>query len=113
MDVFHLKYRPRKITEIDNVRVVSQLEALLSKGSLPPSMLLVGAKGSGKTSVARILAMWANCTDRTKDGDVCGKCPACEEILSGRSLDVVEMDAASNRGIDEAKSLKENAFLAS
>ncbi len=75
--------------------------------------LFAGSRGSGKTSVARILAMAVNCPVRAADAsEPCGNCESCESIRAGRSLAVVEIDAASNRGIDEIRTLRETIRLA-
>ena len=110
MSVFHLKYRPQKIAELDLASVRETLSKILNSGNIPQSFLFVGPKGAGKTSAARILARAVNCTN-LDNGDPCGECDNCREILKGSCLDVIEMDAASNRGIDEARDLKEKAYL--
>jgi len=110
MSVFHLKYRPSKISELDLVDVVEKLKGFLEAKDIPQSFLFSGPKGAGKTSAARILARAINCGDR-KDGEPCDKCDSCKEILEGRAMDIIEMDAASNRGIEDVRSLKEKAYL--
>ncbi len=110
MTVFHLKYRPQKIADLDLAEVRLSLSKVLNSGDVPQSFLFVGPKGAGKTSAARILARAVNCLN-PENGDPCGECDNCQEIVRGGSLDVIEMDAASNRGIDEARSLKEKAYL--
>lgn len=110
MSVFHLKYRPTKISELDLVEVADTLRNFLKSKDTPQSFLFSGPKGSGKTSAARILARAINCQER-KDGEPCNKCSNCQEILSGRSIDIIEMDAASNRGIEDVRGLKEKAYL--
>lgn len=110
MSVFHLKYRPRKIGDLDLVQVVDVLTNILKSKNVPQSLLFAGPKGAGKTSAARIFAQAINCTHL--DGvEPCGKCQNCQEILKGNCLDVIEIDAASNRGIEEARDLKEKAYL--
>jgi len=77
---------------------------------MPQSFLFAGPKGSGKTSAARIVARIINCTN-PKEGEACGDCENCQEILKGGSIDVIEMDAASNRGIEDIRSLKDRVYL--
>jgi len=108
--VFYLKYRPKKITDLDLAEVRQSLKKIFSSDIMPQSFLFSGPKGSGKTSAARIVARIVNC-EKPIDGEACGKCKNCKLIDSGRAnLDIIEMDAASNRGIDEVRSLKDKIF---
>ncbi len=110
MAIFHLKYRPKRVDELDLSEVSKKIkDIILSKESFQ-SILLAGPKGSGKTSAARILAKAVNCLE-SKNGEPCGVCDNCKEIEKGNCLDVIEIDAASNRGIDDVRTLKENAYL--
>jgi DNA polymerase III subunit gamma/tau len=110
MSVFHLKYRPQKFSDLDLVEVSKSLKKILSGKEIPQSFLFAGPKGAGKTSAARILARAVNCSD-LKNGEPCGKCDNCQEILRGSSIDVIEIDAASNRGIEDVRALKDKAYL--
>ena len=98
---FYRTYRPQVIEEIDNPSVREQLTSLLSKDrkDLPHAFFFTGPKGTGKTTAARVIAKLFNCEKPTKAGP-CGTCDQCISIAKGSSLDVIEMDAASNRGID-------------
>lgn len=106
--VFALKWRPKNFDEIiGQGHIVNTLKSALAKNRLAHAYLFAGPRGVGKTSTARILAKALNC----KDGPTvspCGECSSCLEISQGRSLDVIEIDGASNRGIDEIRALREN-----
>ena len=110
MSVFHLKYRPSKISELDLVDVSDKLTKILASKDMPQSWLFTGPKGSGKTSAARILAKAINCLDPV-GVEPCDKCKNCKEISKGNSLDIIEIDGASNRGVDDIRSLKESVYL--
>lgn len=110
MSVFHLKYRPKKLLDLDLFDVAEKLGKILSAKDIPQSFLFSGPKGSGKTSAARILAKTVNCLNK-KEGEACGKCDNCEEINGGRAIDIIEMDGASNRGIEDIRNLKDKVYL--
>ncbi len=110
MSVFHLKYRPQKIADLDLPEVSDKINSIISSETDFQSLLFAGPKGSGKTSAARIIAKAVNCL-KIKKGEACGECENCLEIEKGNSLDIIEIDAASNRGIDDVRGLKENAYL--
>lgn len=90
--------------------VANKIKSIVLSADGFQSLLFAGPKGSGKTSAARILAKAVNCLN-LKEGEPCGECANCLEIEKGNSLDIIEMDAASNRGIDDVRSLKDNAYL--
>ncbi len=103
-------YRPQTIADIDKVEIRERLKRFLSQESPPHAFLFSGPKGIGKTSAARIVAKSVNCTRHVIGG--CGTCDTCRAISGGEFLDVLEIDAASNRGIDDIRSLKEGIRLA-
>jgi DNA polymerase-3 subunit gamma/tau len=102
-----LKYRPATFADvISQDHVTRTLSNALERGRTAHAYLFAGPRGSGKTTTARLLARALNC-DRGVSGEPCGECDNCRAIASGRSLDVIEIDAASNRGIDDIKELRE------
>lgn len=106
--VFARKWRPQIFEEVIGQEHITETlkNALLSDRSAH-AYLFSGTRGVGKTSVARIFAKALNCRDR-QEGNPCNKCNACIEITDGSSVDVQEIDGASNRGIDEIRNLREN-----
>ena len=108
------KYRPKRFSDVAvQSHVSATLKGAIARGRVAHGYLLCGPRGVGKTTLARVLAMALNCEDRGADGEPCGVCTSCERIWSGSSsLDVVEIDAASNRGVDDARELRERAMYA-
>ena len=108
------KYRPKRFSDVAvQSHVSATLKGAIARGRVAHGYLLCGPRGVGKTTLARVLAMALNCENRGPDGEPCGVCVSCERIWSGASsLDVVEIDAASNRGVDDARELRERAMYA-
>ena len=110
-------WRPKTFSElVGQDHVVKALTHALDQGRLHHAWLFTGTRGVGKTTIARIMAKALNCTGADGSGKMtsepCGKCPACMEIDAGRFVDYIEMDAASNRGVDDIAALLEKAAYA-
>src|SRR5499426_30631 len=105
------KYRPQNFDEVvGQEAVVRTLKNAIAAGQVRQAYLFAGPRGTGKTSMARILAKALNCAQGpTSTPD--NTCPACVAITNGSSMDVVEMDAASQRGIDDIRDIREKAML--
>src|SRR5262249_50084426 len=137
--VYYRKYRPQTIDELDLDSVRQKLTSILQSQNIPHAFLFTGPKGLGKTSSARILAKAINCEERTASSskgkkkdpgqarmtekktieqlnnitiEPCNHCSACISITNGSNIDVIEIDAASNRGIDEMRDLREKIKFA-
>jgi DNA polymerase-3 subunit gamma/tau len=111
------KYRPKRFSDVAvQSHVAATLKGAIERGRVAHGYLLCGPRGVGKTTLARVLAMALNCERRGEaalGGEPCGECGSCRRIWRGEtSLDVIEIDAASNRGVDDARELRERAMYA-
>jgi DNA polymerase-3 subunit gamma/tau len=131
-DDFTAKYRPQKVEELDLISIQEGLTKVLKSGKIPHAFLFAGPRGTGKTSAARIIAKAVNCLEQTTNlpvdktgnkgkrvhpessprGEPCNQCHQCLSITGGANIDVLEIDAASNRGIDDIRELREKIKLA-
>ena len=103
------KYRPQRFEEVVGQEAIAKtLKNAIDQGRVAHAYLFVGQRGVGKTTMARIFAKALNC-ERGPTGDPCGKCESCVRIARGDDVDVVEIDGASNRKIDDVRDIRENA----
>lgn len=110
MAAFYLKYRPQSLDElVGQTQVKDNILSAFEENRLSHAYLMVGPRGTGKTSTARILAKMVNCQDKNPP---CNQCTTCISITDGSNLDLIEIDAASNRGIEDIRSLREKIKLA-
>lgn len=107
--VLYRKYRPQRFAEIiGQEHVVKTLSNAIASGNISQSYLFCGPHGTGKTTMARLLAKAVNCESRGEgQAEPCNQCPSCQEMMEGRAIDLIEIDAASHRGIDEVRELKD------
>ncbi len=111
--VFYRKYRPQTIDQLDSAKVRETLKSVLLSKEISHAFLFTGPKGLGKTSTARIVAKVVNCEHlKGKETIPCNECDSCVSITAGTNIDVLEIDGASNRGIDEIRDLREKVRLA-
>jgi len=110
--VFYRKWRPQTLTEVVGQEQVTRtlLNALISE-RVSHAYLFCGPRGTGKTSTGRILAKAVNCLTNGK-GEPCNTCDICQAVTDGRALDVIEIDAASNTGVDDIRALREKVNYA-
>jgi DNA polymerase-3 subunit gamma/tau len=102
------RFRPQKFADVVEQRaIVTTIQNGLKTGKMAHAYLLAGPRGTGKTTLARLIAKALNCENRDENFEPCGSCRSCKEIASGASLDVLEIDGASHRGIDDVRSITE------
>jgi DNA polymerase III subunit gamma/tau len=107
-EVLYRKYRSRRFADVQGQEaILAVLTNSLQKGNFAHAYLLAGPRGTGKTSVARLVAKALNCENFEKKGDVCNECEACLAVEAGSHIDIVEVDAASNRGIEEIRQIRD------
>jgi len=111
--VFYRKWRPRTLAEVVGQEPITQtLLNALASGRVSHAYLFCGPRGTGKTSTARSLAKAVNCLANDARGEPCNACTMCQAVTEGRALDVIEIDAASNTGVDDIRSLREKVNYA-
>ncbi len=110
--VYYRKWRPQRFRElVGQEHVSATLQQAVQLGRVAHSLLFCGPRGTGKTSTARVLTKAVNCLS-PQDGDPCNDCARCQAVNEGRFMDLIELDAASNRGIDEVRNIRDRVNLA-
>lgn len=110
-EALYRKYRPRSFADVvGQEHITETLKTQVKSGRLSHAYLFIGTRGTGKTTCARILAKAVNC-EHPVDGDPCNECPSCRGIDEGSVLDIVELDAASNNGVDDVRMLRDEAVF--
>ena len=110
--VFYRKWRPQTLAEVVGQEPVTRtLARALQTGRVAHAYLFCGPRGTGKTSTARILAKAINCLE-SKNGEPCNACAMCQAVNEGRALDLMEIDGASNRNLDDVRDLREKVNFA-
>jgi DNA polymerase-3 subunit gamma/tau len=109
---FYNKFRPHQFADVlGQEQSLAVLKKQALTGQYHHAYLFFGASGTGKTTTARILAMCLNCQSMNGTGEPCGKCPSCQAVLKGQHWDILEIDGARFRGIDDIKDLAYRAYL--